>query len=341
MAALLEIRDYRLDIKTFDGRLHVLDGIDLEVERGDTLGIVGESGCGKTVLVRSVMGLGPKTGERLSGTMRFDGQAVDGLSEAEWRKLRGVRISMIFQDPMTYLNPLFTVGRQIGDVVAAHARASDRPVPRRSERRARAVELLGQVRIPDPERSFDQYPHQLSGGMRQRVLIAMALAGKPELLIADEPTTALDVTIQKQILELINDLVARLKLTVVMISHDVGAIAAVARRAAVMYAGTVVEQGETTSLLARPLHPYTKGLLAAVPEISGDKRSLQAIPGSIPDLLDPPSGCRFHPRCSLAEGLCADREPPLAPIMPLHRVACLARQPGSGHTAAPAEVLAA
>ena len=322
MSALLEIKDYRLDIKTFDGRIKVLDGIDLSVERGDTLGIVGESGCGKTVLVRSVMGIGPAAGERMSGTLSFDGQSLEGLSEAGWRKLRGVRISMIFQDPMTYLNPLLTIGRQLGDVVAAHARARGKSAPSRRERRARAKDLLERVRIPDPEQCVDQFPHQLSGGMRQRVLIALALAGDPELLIADEPTTALDVTIQAQILALLRDLVTRLDLTVVMISHDVGAIAAIARRIAVMYAGVVVEQGETRALLRQPRHPYTQGLLAAIPELEGDKGELAAIPGTIPDLIAPPSGCRFHPRCSRATEICAATKPAMLSAGKDHAVAC-------------------
>jgi len=268
MSALLEIRDYTLDIDTFDGPVHVLKHVNLTVRRGETLGIVGESGSGKTVLVRSVLGIAPKRARTVSGSVRFDGIDLAALDDRGWKKIRGVRISMIFQDPMTYLNPLFSIGQQIGDVIAAHNRATGKTMPA-AARRARAEELLDQVGIPDPARVCDQYPHQLSGGMRQRVLIAMALSGEPDLLIADEPTTALDVTVQAQVLELINELVARLNLTVIMISHDVGAIAMVARRCAVMYRGEIVEEGETRDVLRAPQHEYTRRLLAAVPDIDG------------------------------------------------------------------------
>lgn len=264
---LLDIKDYRLDIATFDGPVHVLKRINLTVNRGDTLGIVGESGSGKTVLVRSVLGIGPKGSKVVEGGITFDGQDITALSERDWTKIRGIRISMIFQDPMTYLNPLFSIGRQISDVIAAHERAAGQGVSSRSARRARTEELLDQVGLPDPKRLFDQYPHQLSGGMRQRVLIAMALSGKPDLLIADEPTTALDVTVQAQVLDLINSLVEKLNLTVIIISHDIGAIATVAKRCAVMYKGELVEQGLTADILNRPQHEYTRRLLAAVPDI--------------------------------------------------------------------------
>ncbi|MCX8995819.1 ABC transporter ATP-binding protein [Rhizobiaceae bacterium BDR2-2] len=267
---LLEIRDLTLDIGTFDGPVHVLKGIGLTVHRGDTLGIVGESGSGKTVLVRTILGIGPKRSEVKSGSLRFDGIDLLGLTDKGWRKIRGVRISMIFQDPMTYLNPLFTVGGQISDVIAAHEKASGNGVSPKAARRVRVEELLDQVGIPEPARVFASYPHQLSGGMRQRILIAMALSGKPDLLIADEPTTALDVTVQAQVLDLINELVGKLNLTVIMISHDVGAIATVAKRCAVMYRGEIVEQGLTADILAAPKHDYTKRLLDAVPEIDDE-----------------------------------------------------------------------
>jgi oligopeptide/dipeptide ABC transporter, ATP-binding protein, C-terminal domain len=322
MTALLRIENYHLDIPTFDGVLRVLDGIDLTVERGETLGIVGESGCGKTVLVRSILGIGPKRARRTKGSMTFDSMSLDDLSEAEWRKIRGVKISMIFQDPMTYLNPLFTIGRQLSDVIAAHGRAQGRRPLTREERDQRCRQLLEQVQIRDPERVEASYPHQLSGGMRQRILIAMALAGEPKLLIADEPTTALDVTIQAQILDLMRDLVDRLGLTVIMISHDVGAIAAIAQRVAVMYAGVVVEQGPTHEILASPQHPYTQGLLAALPDIEGEIHPLEAIPGTIPNLIHPPSGCRFHPRCSRATEICKREKPEMRSIGADHAVAC-------------------
>jgi oligopeptide/dipeptide ABC transporter ATP-binding protein len=322
MSALLAIEDYHLAINTFDGPARVLNGIDLSLEEGETLGIVGESGCGKTVLARTILGIGPGRAERTAGRILFEGEDVDGLSERQWRGIRGVKISMIFQDPMTYLNPLFTIGRQLGDAIAAHARAERLAKPGAGARRARAAELLDQVGMREPDRVLDSYPHQLSGGMRQRVLIALALSGKPRLLIADEPTTALDVTVQAQVLRLLRDLVDRLGLTVMMISHDVGAIAAIAGRVAVMYAGNVVEQGATARLLARPLHPYTQGLLAALPEIDGERRHLAGVPGTIPSLIDPPSGCRFHPRCPRATAICAAERPMMRAADLSHAVAC-------------------
>ncbi|MBW9090971.1 ABC transporter ATP-binding protein [Rhizobium wenxiniae] len=267
MTALLDIKNYRLDIGTFDGPVHVLKGINLTVNRGDTLGIVGESGSGKTVLVRSVLGIGPRNSKVVEGSISFDGQDITNLPEKDWTKIRGIRISMIFQDPMTYLNPLFTIGRQISDVIAAHEKAAGQGVSSKAARRARTEELLDQVGLPNPSMLYSQYPHQLSGGMRQRILIAMALAGKPDILIADEPTTALDVTVQAQVLDLINSLVEKLNLTVIMISHDIGAIATVAKRCAVMYKGEIVEQGMTQDILNRPQHEYTQRLLAAVPDI--------------------------------------------------------------------------
>jgi oligopeptide/dipeptide ABC transporter ATP-binding protein len=274
------------------------------------------------VLARSILGIGPAKGRRISGRIVFGAVELDNLDEAGWRRIRGVKISMIFQDPMTYLNPLFTIGRQLSDVVAVHTRAKGERAASRPAQRERCHALLEQVQIRDSARVFDSYPHQLSGGMRQRVLIAMALAGEPQLLIADEPTTALDVTIQAQILDLLRDLVDRLGLTVVMISHDVGAIAAIARRVAVMYAGVVVEQGPTQEILTRPAHPYTHGLLAALPDIEGARAVLEAIPGTIPNLIHPPSGCRFHPRCPRATEICTVEKPASRKIGADHVVAC-------------------
>jgi oligopeptide/dipeptide ABC transporter ATP-binding protein len=324
MSTLLAIRDYRLDFDTFDGAYQVLDGIDLDLAEGETLGLVGETGCGKSVLAKSVIGLLPRPPARTrGGRIEFEGQDLLASSEADWRRLRGLRISMIFQDPMTFLNPVLSLGQQLSDVI--RVQQTVRP---RAERlapatvRARAVELLELVRLPDAAALLDRYPHQLSGGMRQRVLIAMALAGSPRLLIADEPTTALDVTIQAQVLALMRDLVQRLKLAVIMISHDLGAVAAVCGRIAVMYAGTIVEDAPTAELLRAPRHPYTRGLLAALPDIGGGQAALQGIPGSIPNLLDPPQGCRFHPRCPLASDTCRRHKPPLRDLAPHHRVAC-------------------
>ncbi|GAA0609489.1 ABC transporter ATP-binding protein [Paenochrobactrum glaciei] len=265
---LLKIQDFSLNIGTFDGSLPILKNINLDVYRGDTLGIVGESGSGKTVLMRTVLGIGPKRSEVKNGSLYFDNIDLIGLDNKGWRKIRGTRISMIFQDPMTYLNPLFTVGQQIGDVIKAHEKAAGGVQSGKQQRKDTTLELLGQVGIPEPERVFNSYPHQLSGGMRQRILIAMALCGKPDLLIADEPTTALDVTVQAQVLDLINELVKKLNLTVIMISHDMGAIATVAKRCAVMYKGEIVEQGLTNDILTNPQNDYTKRLLAAMPDIN-------------------------------------------------------------------------
>ncbi len=323
-APLLEIRDYSLSIDTFDGVLKILDRINLKIMPGEAVGIVGETGCGKSITVKSVIGLVPSPPARVeAGSVRFDGRDITSADEATIRQIRGQDIAMIFQDPMTYLNPLFTVGRQLCDVI----RAKDRLKPR-GERRDKggihdkAVELLRQVHLPDPERQLVAYPHQLSGGMRQRVLIAMALAGPPKLLIADEPTTALDVTIQAQILDLIKDLVERLGMAVIVISHDLGVVAAICRRIVVMYAGTVVEDAATEALFEDPKHPYTRGLLAAIPRLDGSESSLSSIAGVIPNLIDPPQGCRFHPRCAEAGETCRQIRPRSLEVSPGHRVSC-------------------
>jgi oligopeptide/dipeptide ABC transporter ATP-binding protein len=314
---LLSIEDYRLEFDTFDGAYQVLDGISLALHEGESLGVVGETGCGKSVLAKSVMGLLPSPPARVrSGRILFEGQDVLKHSAADWQRLRGHRVAMIFQDPMTYLNPVFSIGRQLGDVLRALQPMGKAAV------RARSIELLEQVRLPDAEHLLDRYPHQLSGGMRQRVLIAMALCGTPRLLIADEPTTALDVTIQAQVLALMRELMQQRGLALIFISHDIGAVSAVCQRLAVMYAGTVVEDAPTAQLLARPLHPYSRGLLAALPDIDHPERHLSGISGSIPNLLQPPSGCRFHPRCPLASETCRQSAPRLRRIEPQHTVAC-------------------
>ncbi|MFT3818651.1 MAG: ABC transporter ATP-binding protein [Rubrivivax sp.] len=322
MSVLLEVRDYRLDFDTFDGAYQVLDGIELALAEGETLALVGETGCGKSVLAKSLIGLLPSPPARVrGGSIRFEGRELLGCREADWRCLRGHRIAMIFQDPMTYLNPVLSIGRQLGDVIRVQQGVREG----RAAVRARAAELLALVRLPDADALLDRYPHQLSGGMRQRVLIAMALAGTPRLLIADEPTTALDVTIQAQVLALMRDLVERLKLAIVMISHDLAAVAAVCGRIAVMYAGTIVEDAPAAALLRAPRHPYTRGLLAALPDIADAHEALQGIPGTLPNLLAPPAGCRFHPRCALASERCRQEKPLLRPVhvdTPHHRVAC-------------------
>jgi len=321
-APLLAIHGWRLDFDSFEGPWQVLDGIELELAAGETLGLVGETGCGKSVLARSVMGLVPSPPARpRGGSIVFEGEDLTRLGRAGWRRVRGHRIAMIFQDPMTYLNPVFSIGRQLGDVIRA-LESPDKPRLSTRELRAECVRLLELVRLPDAPGLLARYPHQLSGGMRQRVLIAMALCGTPRLLLADEPTTALDVTIQAQVLALMRDLAERLDLAVVMISHDLGAVAAVCRRVAVMYAGTIVEDAPTARLLAAPRHPYTAGLLAALPDLERPVSRLAGIPGHIPNLLHPPAGCRFHPRCPRAGARCREDKPLLRELGPAHRVAC-------------------
>ncbi len=321
---LLEIRDYSLSIATFDGVLKILDRINLKIMPGEAVGIVGETGCGKSITVKSVVGLVPSPPAQVeAGSVRFNGRDITSVDEATIRKIRGQDIAMIFQDPMTYLNPLFTVGQQLRDVVCAKDRF--KPREERRDKHAvhdRALELLRQVHLPDPEHQLTAYPHQLSGGMRQRVLIAMALAGAPKLLIADEPTTALDVTIQAQILDLIKDLVARSGMAVIVISHDLGVVAAICQRIVVMYAGTVVEDATTEALFEDPKHPYTRGLLAAIPRLDGSAKSLSSIAGAIPNLIDPPRGCRFHPRCAESGNTCHHSRPRSLEISPGHLVSC-------------------
>jgi peptide/nickel transport system ATP-binding protein len=311
--SLLEVRDYRLAFDGYEGTAQVLHGIDLALEEGEAVGIVGETGCGKSVLARSLLRLNPEPPARIvSGSISFDGEDVLGMRGAALRRLRGAGIGMVFQDPATYLNPVFTIGRQLEDVLRAHGHR--RGIAERS------VALLESVQLRDAAALLRRYPHELSGGMRQRVLIAQALAGKPRLLVADEPTTALDVTVQRQVLALIADLVTRLRLTLLLISHDLGVIGALCRRVVVMYAGTIIEDAPTAALLSAPRHPYTRGLIAAVPDLDRPDRLPRGIPGSIPSLRNPPPGCRFHPRCSLAMPVCRSEVPRLRGDT--HRVAC-------------------
>ena len=323
MTALLEIRDYRLAFDSFDGTAQVLDGVDLALEAGGTLGIVGETGCGKSVLARSLLGLNPMPPARVvSGQIAFRGEDILRLSERAMRRLRGRAISMIFQDPASYLNPLLAIGTQMEDAIRGQDQAAGEKQRPRSAARAQATSLLAAVGLPEPARLLDSHPHMLSGGMRQRVLIAMALAGEPALLVADEPTTALDVTVQAQVLALIARLVAERGLALMLISHDLGVVASACTRIAVMYAGNVVEEAPTDDLLTRPLHPYARGLIAAVPDLDHPERRPQGIPGSIPGLIAPPKGCRFHPRCADATALCRSEKPLAREILPGRRVAC-------------------
>ena len=306
MAPLLEIEDLRTDIRLRTATVHALDGVSLTVEAGECLGIVGESGSGKTMTALSIMQLLPPGGHIIGGSITLGGADIAALDDRGMRQIRGNEIGMIFQDPMTSLNPTMTIGDQIAETVILH-RGADKKTAL-----ARAVEVLGLVGMPHPAERVGNYPHQLSGGMRQRVMIAMALACEPRLLIADEPTTALDVTIQKQILELIDDLRLRLGMAVILVTHDLGVIAGRADRATVMYAGKVVETTTTQRLFANPRHPYTEALFGALPEKAVDgSRRLYSIPGMPPDLTEPPRACRFAPRCRYAQDACRESEPPL------------------------------
>ncbi|MCX7378239.1 MAG: ABC transporter ATP-binding protein [Alphaproteobacteria bacterium] len=318
MTNLLEIEDLRTVFRTPMGEVAAVDGVSLGVARGRTLGIVGESGCGKSVLSLSVMRLVPPPGRNTSGRVMFDGQNLLDLSPAAMRDIRGNRIAMIFQEPMTSLNPVFTVGNQITEAMRAHDRtASEKAL------RSKAIAALDRVRIPAPDRRFDEYPHQMSGGMRQRVMIAMALACEPDLLIADEPTTALDVTVQAQILDLLRDLQAQTGMAIILITHDLGVVAEMADEVAVMYAGKVAERATGTAIFDDPQHPYTLGLLGSIPKLEEQHDRLLAIEGAVPPPFALPKGCRFNPRCVFAVEECRQRPPTLREVAPGHMAACL------------------
>jgi peptide/nickel transport system ATP-binding protein len=317
---LLRVEDLRVEFPTEDGVVHAVDGITYQVHRGRTLGIVGESGSGKTVSSLTTLGLTRRQGARISGRILFEGKDLVTLPEDELRTIRGNDIAMIFQDPLSSLHPLYRVGRQLTEAVRAHRDVS------RAQARERAVELLGLVGIPDPSRRIDAYPHEFSGGMRQRVMIAMALANEPKLLIADEPTTALDVTVQAQILALMERLQRELEMAIVIITHDLGVVAEVADDIAVMYAGRIVEAASATRVFASPEHPYTWGLLKSIPRLDAQRDvDLVPIPGTPPSLISPPSGCHFHPRCPYVQPDHTRIDPQLQPVSeePSHHVACL------------------
>jgi len=314
---LVEINDLKVVFYGDAGRVtHAVDGVDLTVERGAMLGIVGESGCGKSVTVLAVMGLLPKDVSDVSGAVRFDGVDLLRLPDRALRDLRGDRLAMIFQEPMTSLNPSYTIGEQIIEAIVRHRGVS------RQEARTRAIEMLRRVRIPSPEQRIDEYPHKLSGGMRQRVMIAIALACDPELLIADEPTTALDVTIQAQILDLMRELKAQSGAAIILITHDLGVVAEVCDEVAVMYAGQIVERAPVDVLFDAPEHPYTLGLMGSIPRLDHRMEILATIEGTVPDMTSPPAACRFASRCPFVEERCRTTPPPIVTVGSRHWSRC-------------------
>jgi oligopeptide/dipeptide ABC transporter ATP-binding protein len=331
MSHLLEVNNLRTYFPTRRGLVRAVDGVSFYLDRGELLGLVGESGCGKSMTALSVMRLIAPPGKIVEGEILFDGQDLLKLSDAEMRQMRGDDIAMIFQDPMTSLNPVFTVGEQIGEALRLHRKLS------RKEAKRAAIEAMREVAIPDPARRIDDYPHQLSGGMRQRVMIAMALACNPKLLIADEPTTALDVTIQAQILELLDELRKQRELAVLLITHDLGVVAEVADRVAVMYTGRIVEESPVDELFARPKHPYTEGLLRSVPKLTSEhvarKERLETIDGTVPRPTDLPPGCHFAPRCSHRMPRCTEEDIPLYQLEKGVQVRCVLYDLASAVTA--------
>ncbi len=317
---LLRVEDLRVSYSTEDGEVQAVDGISYELQRGRTLGIVGESGSGKTVAALSVLGLTRAEGATVSGRISFEGRDLLALEEPELCAIRGDEIAMVFQDPLSALHPMYRVGAQITEAIRAHRDLAKAPA------RSRAIELLELVGIPEPSRRVDSYPHELSGGQRQRAMIAMALANDPKLLIADEPTTALDVTVQAQILALLERLQREREMALVLVTHDLGVVADMADEIAVMYAGRIVEHAPAERVFTAPEHPYTWGLLRSIPTLDGPREELLTpIPGAPPSPLAPPPGCRFHPRCPYSEPEHARTDPPLLPVpsQPDHRVACL------------------
>ena len=314
--ALLELRGLTVDFATDDGVVHAVDGIDLALGRGRTLGLVGESGCGKSVTSLAIMGLLPPENSKVGGQVVFEGRDLLTLDAHLIRDLRGARLAMIFQEPMTSLNPSYTIGDQIIEAIQRHQDLD------KAAARARAIEVLKLVRIPSPEKRIDDYPHKLSGGMRQRAMIAMALACGPQLLIADEPTTALDVTIQAQILDLMRGLRRDTGTAIILITHDLGVVAEMADDVAVMYAGQIVERAAVRDLFARPEHPYTVGLLGSIPRLDEKRERLPSIEGRVPDMTRPPPGCRFAARCPFVEPECIAAPPALVEVAPGHLSRC-------------------
>ena len=318
---ILEIQDERLSFFTPAGEVKALNGVSFTMNQGDVLGIVGESGSGKSVTAYSIMGLTAYPGKLVGGKVWFNGHQIDKMTEKEFRKIRGNEVSIIFQDPMTSLNPVYTIGNQIVEVILLHTKKT------KKEAWERAKELLELVGINEPDRRLKQYPHELSGGMRQRVMIAIALACEPKLLIADEPTTALDVTIQAQILELMQDLRKKLGMSIIMITHDLGVVASMCEKIAVMYAGHIVEYGTTDEIFYNPQHEYTKGLINSIPKLNAtEKERLVPIEGTPVDLLNPPAGCPFAPRCKSCMKVCLREMPPRTELSDTHYTYCWLRQ---------------
>ena len=318
---ILDIKEERLSFFTPAGEVKALNGVSFTMNQGDVLGVVGESGSGKSVTAYSVMGLTAYPGKLVGGKVWFNGHEIENMKEKDFRKIRGNEVSIIFQDPMTSLNPVYTIGNQIVEVIRLHTDKN------KADAWARAKELLELVGINEPEKRLKQYPHELSGGMRQRVMIAIALACEPKLLIADEPTTALDVTIQAQILELMNDLRHKLGMSIIMITHDLGVVAQMCEKIAVMYAGHIVEYGTTDEIFYNPQHEYTKGLINSIPKLNAEeKERLVPIEGQPVDLLNPPAGCPFAPRCKSCMKVCLNKMPPKTELSDTHYTYCWLRQ---------------
>jgi len=317
---LLSIQNLKVIFRIYEGVVQAVDDVTLDIGTGETVGLVGESGCGKSVTALSILQLLPRESSRIDGRILFDGRNLVDAGESELRNLRGNAISMIFQEPMTSLNPVLTVGRQIEEAIMLHQGLS------LTDARIRAVDMLRLVQIPAPEARAREYPHRLSGGMRQRAMIAMALSCRPRLLLADEPTTALDVTIQAQILELMEDLKGKLGMAILLITHDLGLIAQMASRVIVMYAGQVIEEGPVADLFHDPLHPYTRGLLGSIPvlgrKFTAGRRQLEEIPGTVPSLFAMPRGCRFNLRCPQVMDVCREKQSPMIQLSPHRRVMC-------------------